>query len=144
MWVRIQGWLVCLLSVLLLGMFLGCSSSTSTKYKDGRLFVVNDLVAMFSVWVLYDGVRYDIPFNKTQDGEATGVGAVQIGDGLIPGGMSVRFEYAMDNGNQTFTGDVSLIIDGDMTVELYTMDLNDPWHSATGVRIIPGKWDGAR
>ncbi len=142
MLVKIRGWLVCVLPVLLLGMLLGCSSSTGMKHKDGRLFVVNDLVAMFSVWVIYDDVRYDIPFNLTQDGEPTGVGAVQIGDGMIPGGMSVRFEYVMDNGNQTFRGDVSLIIDGDMTVELYTMDLNDPWHSATGVRIIPGKWDG--
>ena len=142
-----------ILGVSLLGLvvfLLSSCSSTGPEYKDGRLYALNNTQPYVEgiserryaeeVWVVYEGIRYDIPFNMDFYGDPTGAGPVELTEEPLLGGTVVRLECVVLHG-APMKKTVDVTIDGNVTVEIYWDIWNYKW-SSFSLRVVPGRWDG--
>ena len=134
-----------LAAVLLPLVFLsGCTSSTEQEAKEGRLYAVNNARPgsyIKSVWIILEGMRYDIPFNMTEEKQPTGEGAIELTDAPLPGGMVVEVTYGYRYGDIGQEGKITVTVDGNMTIDVYMKS----WESRISVvtaQVVPGRWDG--
>ena len=140
---------------ILLGLLIllsGCSGSMDTNFEDGKIYFVNNTrpwtegVSGFMevLWVGYDDDQREILFNKDYDGNPTHVGAVELTPVPLAGGAVVELEctytYAGSSARRE-TRRTTVLIDGNMTVEAYSLSWEDRL-SSVGLRIIKGIWDG--
>ena len=99
LWVSIVSALSeCLVWGVLLGIALavGCSSSTESQYKDGRVYFINnarppepgDVNYVFNMRVVYEEQERFIPSNIDHHGDPTGAGSIDLTEGRppLPGG----------------------------------------------------------
>ena len=130
----------------LVGMtFLGCGSPTEPHFKEGRLYFVNNTRPSLGgeEWIraVFEETKTEIDFNMTYEGELTGVGAVEISDGLLAGGTEVTVECRFRQQGDTFSIYKTLIIDGNMTVGAYETN----WNTSQGMltlRVHKGIFNG--
>ena len=138
--------------LLVIALAVGCSGSTESQYKDGRVYFINnarppepgDANYVFNMRVVYEEQEIFIPSNIDHEGNPTGVGSIDITEGRppLPGGTVVHLEchYYAYNASQK-SASVDLTVDGNVTVEAYSSSWDRPDVIAL-LRIIPGKWDG--
>jgi len=138
--------------LLVIALAVGCSGSTESQYKDGRVYFINnarppepgDANYVFNMRVVYEEHEYFIPSNIDHDGNPTGAGSIDLTEGRspLPGGTVVHLEchYYAYNASQKATS-VDLTVDGNVTVEAYSSSW-DRVDVIALLRIIAGKWDG--
>ena len=130
----------------------GCSGSMETNFKDGKIYFVNNTRPWIEgapafiriLWVVYDETQYEIPFNKDCDGNPTNAGAVELTPSPLAGGTVAELEciYTFAGSSaRTESRRTTVIIDGNMTVEAYSMGWEYPL-SSVGLRVIKGIWEG--
>ena len=129
---------------------LSCSGTVNTQQDDGKIYVLNNVIPSelgaglgffaSSVWVVYDGVRYDIPFNMDNERNPTGAGALELTEEPLPGGTSVTLECVVLHGISE-PKSITVTIDGNITIEMYWEEWTDMYTTYL-LRIIPGRWDG--
>jgi len=150
---RIYVWSVLIMAMLWGLIFQGCSGTVDQSFEDGRLYVVNNArpptIAGGSdyvkkLWVVYEGVKYDLPFNLTNDGTPTGAGAIELTEDPLSGGTIVEVEYFFDHMNAFVESrKITVTIDGNMTIDTYMQDWNISSYGSTVLaRVVPGKWEG--
>ena len=140
---KVRSFLLAVALLLPLIFLLSCSSSTEQEFEEGRLYVVNNtrpVLNIYGVWVMFEGVRYDTPFNMTEERESTGEGAVELTDTPLPGGMVVEVGYYYLYGKVVNTDTIRVTMDGNMTIDLYMESWEDRTSYVTA-RLVPGKWD---
>jgi hypothetical protein len=138
----------------LIGILGGCGGSSTRTYDDGRLYVVNNLswgqhlgpLSSSKVDERYILVEWEgevrIHPNMDQEGNPTGIGAVQLTPESLPGGTEIDFPftYAIYWGKQS-KNELSVllealgfkaIIDGDITIEIYSQD----WTPASSSEMV--------
>lgn len=140
---------------ILLGLLIflsGCSGSMDTNFEDGKIYFVNNTRPWVEgapafveiLWVVYDDDEREVPFNKDYDGNSTYVGAVELTPVSLAGGMVVEllctYTFAGSSGRRE-SRRTTVLIDGNMTVEAYSLGWDQPL-SSVGLRIIKGIWDG--
>ena len=130
---------------------LSCSGTVNTQQDDGKIYVLNNTIpyvpgvlanSRFStaVWVVYDGVRYDVPFNMDGERNPTGAGAFELTEELLPGGTTVTLECVVLHGISE-PKSITVTIDGNVTVEMYWEEWTDIYTTYL-LRVVPGRWDG--
>ncbi|MCK5329680.1 MAG: hypothetical protein KAR36_13845 [Candidatus Latescibacteria bacterium] len=130
---------------------LSCSGTVDTQQDDGKIYVVNNTIPFVlgveanrrfstSVWVVYDGVRYDIPFNMDWDRNPTGAGAFELTEELLPGGTTVTLECVVLHGISEVKN-ITFVVDGSVTIEIHWEEWTDSFTTYL-LRIVPGRWDG--
>jgi hypothetical protein len=131
----------------LVGMtFLGCGSPTEPHFKDGGLYFVNNSRlwpgTKQRIYAVFEDRRREIDFNMDDNAELTGVGAVEISKGPLAGGTKVTVGCLYgDPGNILGPAEISLTIDGNMTVEAYETDWNS-YQGDIALRFHRGIFNG--
>ncbi len=141
--------------VLFLLCMVGCTDmlrgTVNTQYEDGGIYVVNNTIPYVSgvlansrfstaVWVVYDGVRYDVPFNMDGERNPTGAGAFELTEEPLPGGTTVTLECVVLHGVSE-PKNITVTIDGNVTVEMYWEEWTDIYTTYL-LRVVPGRWNG--
>ena len=151
-------WLPILFSLSLL-LVLNCSSTGTRQYQDGRLHVINNTRPPKFSWgpecvhwvrVIYEDRKIDIPHNMDYDGNQTGAGAIELTDlsGPLPGGTAIQLEYIWEHqgGRTICKGNISVTIDGTVTVEIYLLRWDHPEdmqdYPDVIARVLPGIFTG--
>ena len=130
---------------------LNCSGTVDTQCRDGRIYIVNNTIPdeagpakvetfATDVWVVYEGVRYDVPFNMDGLRNPTGAGAFELTEEPLPGGTRVTLECVVLH-EISERKNITVTIDGNMTVEVYWEVWTDIYTTFL-LRIVPGRWDG--
>ena len=143
-----------LLLAVILWAAAGCSTEVEGPLqKEGRVYVLNNCRpspdrhgSAFTrfVRIVYEGGTYEIPFHLDYDGNMIpGVDPFDLtfGGELFPAGTVVEFRLEMGIWAGTEVKQVSVEVDGDMTVETHEQDWNDRQGLPT-YRIIPGRYTG--
>ena len=141
---------------------VGCESTR--EFGEGDVYVVNNVgsrinfpyhslggMSMDDIYVVveWEGERIKIQPNMDEDGNSRGVGAVRITSEPLAGGVVVDFLFLylyVGSELDRKVSDVSeeeAIIDGDITVELYT----EKWEPNNDrmfvfAKVHKGKYDG--
>ena len=140
---------------------LGCESTR--EFGEGDVYVVNNVgsrinfpyhalgTPMDEIYLVveWEGERIHINPNMDEDGNSTGLGAVRITSEPLAGGVLVDFLFLylyVGSELDRMISDVSedeAIIDGDITIELYT----DEWNPGNDrmfvlAKVHKGRYDG--
>jgi hypothetical protein len=120
--------------------------ATERVFREGRFYVLNNIQPWRTFYITYEGQKFDVPPNLTDQREPTLQGAVLITPDPLPGGTEVDFEYwVLEQGDvvprkfSAFLGG-PVVIDGDITVEFYESD----WNAYGGIiipKVFPGKYE---
>ena len=124
----------------LIGVLIGCGGSTIGTYREGRLYVVNNVCGYSNlgenydrIFVEWEGEEVPILRNMSDDGSWTQAGAVLLTSEPLPGGTPIDFTYYFQ-----YVGDKQpmrlsevleelgeeAIIDGDITIDIYSAQWN--------------------
>ncbi len=131
----------------LVGMtFWGCGSPTEPHFEAGKLYFVNNTRDWYGagerIYAVFEETETKIEFNMTNEGELTGEGAVEISDGPLAGGTRVTVGCLYwQQGDILGPAEISVTIDGNMTVEAYETDWNKS-QSNIAVRVHRGIYNG--
>jgi len=148
--VILRGLLFFCILVILAGCDLGVESVAP---RDGRVYVLNNCRPSptprghrFTIFVrlIYEGGNYVLPFHVDYEGNIVpGVEPFDLtfGGDPFPGGTVVEFRLEMGIWAGTAVKDVSVEVDGDMTVEVHEEDWQDGRALPT-YRIISGRYTG--
>jgi len=146
---KVRSFLLAVLLFLPLVFLLGCTSSMEQDFEEGRIYVVNNArpvggdwgFNIMQVWVIWEDVRYDTPFNMTVEKDPTGAGVVELTDSPLPGGMVAEVTYYYIARNVMEQGNVTITVDGNVTIDLYMKGWDNQYSTVTA-RVVPGRWDG--
>nr|HID59666.1 hypothetical protein [Desulfobacterales bacterium] len=150
--IRVSIWII--VAFFTVQLLTGCGSPTGGELEDGRLFVINNLRGPDPswgggfhpyLWVMFEEVKTEVPWNMDYDGNPTGVGPIELtrGSGQLPGGTRVRLKYGfmLSPGSVATERELNVTIDGNTTVEFYMKDWWSGGVSDVGARIHKGRWD---